>query len=248
MVSVTFQDLSLHVDGKQILNSISAHVPAGGVMAILGPSGSGKTTLLNILGGKGKASNYSTRRATGSSKFLVLGQIAFSSDTGAKELGASERLSSHITGGNWVQAVEYPYWKGIHLVSFVEQYDCFSGRATVWEHLMFHAKLRLFDKTESEQKERIVQALKRLRMTDARDTMVANLSGGQKKRISIAEELLRQPAILLLDEPTSGLDSTVAREVIEILLQPGKEEDVKTTIILTIHQPSSYKDFSLHCW
>jgi ABC-type multidrug transport system ATPase subunit len=166
----------------------------------------------------------------------------------------------------------WPFTKCLDLVSIVEQYDVFTNNLSVMEHLQFHAGLRLLGSNAEARKQQIESILKRLRLEDCRDVRVPMLSGGQKKRVSIAEELLNNPSILLLDEPTSGLDSTVAREVVEILFgldaipadtdasgHCGDEKDLEqgqlegnkheatqlstvecaTTIIFTIHQPSS---------
>ena len=64
--------------------------------------------------------------------------------------------------------------------------------------------------------------------------MVRNLSGGQRKRASIAVELLTRPAVLALDEPTSGLDPATSREVLAVLRRLA---DTGTTVLLTTHAP-----------
>jgi energy-coupling factor transporter ATP-binding protein EcfA2 len=73
-----------------------------------------------------------------------------------------------------------------------------------------------------------------LDLADRADVVVRNLSGGQRKRASIAVELLTRPAVLALDEPTSGLDPATSREVLAVLRRIA---DVGTTVLLTTHAP-----------
>ena len=69
------------------------------------------------------------------------------------------------------------------------------------------------------------------------DTRCARLSGGQRRRLSIAVALLKQPTVLFLDEPTSGLDAAAASNIMEEIIRVAKEENL--VIVCTIHQPSS---------
>lgn len=85
--------------------------------------------------------------------------------------------------------------------------------------------------------ERIEQVCKQLRFLDRINVKILFLSGGEKKRLSIAEELLNDPRVLVCDEPTSGLDSHMAEQVLHILLDLSKES--RKTIIFSVHQPSA---------
>ena len=78
---------------------------------------------------------------------------------------------------------------------------------TVMEALTFASNLKV--KPSTDRAERINNILIRLGLEEARNTIAANLSGGQKKRLAIALELINNPPVMFFDEPTSGLDSQV---------------------------------------
>ena len=123
---------------------------------------------------------------------------------------------------------------------YVPQDDVLPGTSTVWEYLMFHAELRLPRDTPRAQRRRRVRltldALGLARLADAPigDQFQRGLSGGEKRRVSIAAELITQPGVLYLDEPTTGLDSSNASKVVDIL---GSLAAGGVTAVLSIHQP-----------
>lgn len=124
---------------------------------------------------------------------------------------------------------------------YVEQEDHLIGSLTVYETIDFAGKLcGLTSKTA--RKERIEYLLEGLGLTNQRNVIVGTplkkgLSGGQKRRLSIACELITMPQILFLDEPTSGLDSKASFEVISTIKKIAIEENI--IVIASIHQPSS---------
>ncbi|CAI0410170.1 unnamed protein product [Linum tenue] len=125
---------------------------------------------------------------------------------------------------------------------FVAQDDVLYPHLTVNETLMFTALLRLPKTLTWEEKaQHVEQVIIELGLTRCRNSMIGGplfrgISGGEKKRVSIGQEMLINPSLLLLDEPTSGLDSTTAQRIlttIKRLAEGGR------TVVTTIHQPSS---------
>ncbi|RQM12346.1 hypothetical protein B5M09_008371 [Aphanomyces astaci] len=123
------------------------------------------------------------------------------------------------------------------------QDDVFYATLTVKEHLMFQAELRMGKAFNPEEREaRVDYVIDELGLTKCRDsqiggvTDVRGLSGGERKRLSFATEILTNPSLLFVDEPTSGLDSFMAESVVLQLQKLAREG---RTVVATIHQPSS---------
>lgn len=122
-------------------------------------------------------------------------------------------------------------------VAFVLQTDVMFGELTVRETLTITARLRLPETVlVDEQIKRVSAIIELMGLDKCADTLVNFISGGERKRLSIANEILVNPSVLLLDEPTSGLDSTTAFSILRTL-----QELVNNgrTIACAIHQPSS---------
>lgn len=126
-------------------------------------------------------------------------------------------------------------------IGYVPQEDIIHGQLSVYEALYYTAKLRLPpDTSDKEIDARITQVLADLEISDTRDVQIGTadskgISGGQRKRVNLALELLTEPSLLCLDEPTSGLASEDALNVMRLL---RKLADGGRTILLTVHQPS----------
>jgi ABC transport system ATP-binding/permease protein len=105
-------------------------------------------------------------------------------------------------------------------IGMVPQDDVVHGQLTVKQALMYAAELRLPPDTTREDREQVVaRVLEELEMTQHLEKRVDKLSGGQRKRASVALELLTGPSLLILDEPTSGLDPALDRQVMTMLRQ-----------------------------
>ncbi|VDM59380.1 unnamed protein product [Angiostrongylus costaricensis] len=120
--------------------------------------------------------------------------------------------------------------------AYVQQDDCFIGSLTVREHLMFNAILRMGGGYRNERHSQ------KLGLEDCAESLIGTrtrkgISGGEKKRVAFASEIITNPPILLCDEPTSGLDSFLALQVIHVLKKLAVSKSM--TIMVTIHQPSS---------
>jgi len=127
------------------------------------------------------------------------------------------------------------------MIGYVAQDDILFEELTVYQNLYYNAKLCFGNLNEEEINKKVIQVLKDLGLYEIRDIKVGNvlnkkISGGQRKRLNIALELIREPSILFLDEPTSGLSSRDSENVMDLL----KELTLKGKLIfVVIHQPSS---------
>lgn len=129
------------------------------------------------------------------------------------------------------------------IIGFVDQEDALMPTLTVYETILNSALLRL-PKTMSRNAKRlrVLETMNELGIMDIRDQVIGwegrrGISGGEKRRVAIACEMVTSPSILFLDEPTSGLDSFNAFNVIECLKTLA--QNYKRTVIFTIHQPRS---------
>lgn len=127
------------------------------------------------------------------------------------------------------------------VIGFVPQDDLLIEDLTVYQNLYYAAKLCFGHKTEAEIDTLVTKVLEDLGLAETRDLKVGSplrktISGGQRKRLNIGLELLREPAVLFCDEPTSGLSSRDSENIIDLL----KELSLKGKLVFAvIHQPSS---------
>ncbi|KFA74091.1 hypothetical protein S40288_03782 [Stachybotrys chartarum IBT 40288] len=202
-----FENVAYTLNGRQILSGIQGICHPGEVTAIMGASGAGKTTFLDILARKNKR-----------------GQVH----------------GDFFVNGEKVNDGDYK-----NVVGFVDQEDTMLPTLTVHETILNSALLRLPRQMGRAAKEqRAYEVEKELGIYHIRDSLIGSeegkgrgISGGEKRRVGIACELVTSPSILFLDEPTSGLDAYNAYNVVECLVTLAKT--YKRTVIFTIHQPRS---------
>lgn len=127
------------------------------------------------------------------------------------------------------------------LIGYVSQDDLLIEELTVFENLYYNAKLCFDNLTDDEIVTRVDNTLKNLGLFEIRDMKVGSplnkkISGGQRKRLNISLELIREPAIMFLDEPTSGLSSRDSENILDLLKELARKGKL---LFIVIHQPSS---------
>lgn len=195
---------------KPILKPLTAEFQPGTLNVIMGPSGSGKTSLLNSMAGR--------LRDDLTTNYKRFGSMTFNG------LAPSEDV--------------------VHAIcSFVTQDDdALLASLTVRETLRYAAGLRLPKYMTREQKyQKAEEILLKMGLKDCADNLIGNdlikgISGGEKRRVTIAVQILTEPRILLLDEPLSGLDAFTALSIMDVLRGLANEG---RTLVVTIHQPRS---------
>ncbi len=127
------------------------------------------------------------------------------------------------------------------VIGFISQDDLLIEELTVYQNLFYNTQLCFKRLNEHQINKKIIQILKAIGLYESRDLKVGSvlektLSGGQRKRLNIALELIREPTVLFVDEPTSGLSSRDSENIMDLL----KELALKGKLIfVVIHQPSS---------
>ncbi|MFY9308721.1 MAG: ATP-binding cassette domain-containing protein [Bacteroidia bacterium] len=127
------------------------------------------------------------------------------------------------------------------IIGYIPQDDLLIEELTVYQNLFYNSKLCFDDHTDEQIHQKVMDMLHELGLAEAKDLQVGNplsqtISGGQRKRLNIALELIRQPSILFVDEPTSGLSSRDSENIMDLL----KELALKSKLVfVVIHQPSS---------
>ena len=192
----------------------------------------GKSVLSHVTGTVRPGELLAIMGASGAGKSTLLDILAKKAKTG------------RVSGEMFINGREIPEDTTFRrVVGYVDQEDTLLSTLTVYEAVLYSALLRL-PREMSEQAKiyRTLETMNELGILGIKDSRIGesgkrSISGGEKRRVSIACELVTGPSILFLDEPTSGLDSYNAFNVIESLKNLAKTYN--RTVIFTIHQPQS---------
>lgn len=194
---------------KKILNKCAGRAESGRMLAIMGPTGCGKTSLMNVLASRVSSKGGETQSLQG--EVLLNGQ--------PRNDEQFRRLSSYVL-----------------------QDDLMFSHLTVLETLTVASHFYCPVTDSAEKKAKLVNGiLAALGLYKARNTIIGNqayrgISGGERKRVNIATQIITDPAVLFLDEPTTGLDSFQALAVMECIKSLA---DHGRMVITVIHQPRS---------
>ena len=190
---------------KKVLSNVSTEVFPGRLTAWMGPSGGGKSTLISVAAG------------LVNKKDLLDGSMI---RVNGEEGGVPRRL-----------------------LGIVHQDELLLSNLTVEETIFFSARLKTPAGVSTTEVHKIVErTMKDLGLLSVRDSLIGNgatggrrgISGGERKRVSVATELVIRPSVLFLDEPTSGLDATSAQSLVETLKMLANNGH---SVVLVIHQP-----------
>uniref|UniRef100_A0A8D9C0I3 Protein scarlet n=1 Tax=Cacopsylla melanoneura TaxID=428564 RepID=A0A8D9C0I3_9HEMI len=199
---------STKVTTKKLVNNVTGVARAGTLTAVMGASGAGKTTLLSAL----------AQRNNGG--LVVEGDV---------------RVNG-VTIGSKIRKIS----------AFLYQKDLFTPTLTVYEHLVFYARLKLDRRlSKTEIKDKVFDILRQVGLLGVANRQIGTsgdhvqifLSGGEKRRLSFATEMLSDPDLFFCDEVTSGLDSYSTLHLVSTMKQMCSEH--QKTIVCSIHQPSS---------
>ncbi|XP_066314536.1 ABC transporter G family member 10-like [Miscanthus floridulus] len=192
---------------RLLLRGVTCEAPPGELVAIVGPSGAGKTTLLSVLAGSADPAR------------VAAGEV--------------------LVNGLPMDAARFRRVSG-----YVPQDDALFPALTAEESLVYSARLRLRlrgggggggPSSSGAASDRARELMAELGLGHVAASRVADVSGGERRRVSIGMDLVHDPAVLLLDEPTSGLDSGSALHIVKMLRDMAAKH--AKTVVLTIHQP-----------
>jgi ABC-type multidrug transport system ATPase subunit len=199
-------------DGTYLLHDFCGYVENGHVCGILGPSGAGKSTTLSALGGT----------ISSSSRSQVNSEVFYYDD----DIQSKESL--RVQGGR---------------VAWMKQEEFFFEMLSVQETLELAAFLELPDHLEPQRRERVMSIMESLGLIKLKNRRIGNsashngLSGGEKRRLSLALELISEPTLFLADEPSSGLDSTMSKKVVGLIKKLVRQRNMPC--LVSLHQPQS---------
>jgi branched-chain amino acid transport system ATP-binding protein len=203
------RDISMHFGGIKAIEEISLRVKEGIIMSIIGPNGAGKTTFFNCLTGLAKPAK---------------GTILFS-DTDITRLAAHDiaRLGISRTFQNIRLFREMSVIENLMVAQHCRTRSGLIGSITRWKK---------FRDEEREVREKALEYLNFVGLSDSAETVSANLPYGAQRRLEIARALAAEPALILLDEPTAGMNPQETSEVMALI---RNLKELGKTVLLIEH-------------
>ncbi|MBR3118455.1 ectoine/hydroxyectoine ABC transporter ATP-binding protein EhuA [Oceanobacillus profundus] len=210
---VRFQDVHKSFGDFDVLKGINLDIKPAEKVAVIGPSGSGKTTIIRML---------MTLEEPSSGDIIVDGKNLWKMKKKEKMVKANEKHLREVRGD----------------IGMVFQHFNLFPHMTILENCMT-APIHVKKENKEEVRDRSVKMLERVGLGDKLDSYPNQLSGGQKQRVAMARALVMRPKIMLFDEVTSALDPELVGEVLEVIRDLAKHEDM--AMVLVTHE----MDFAL---
>ena len=178
----------------------------------------------------------------GNSLVAIMGPSGSGKSTLIDLIRQNERKTSGSIQLNGNEITREPEFQ--RCMGYVHQNNLLRDKLTVYETILYYAQIRLGDSVTSDKiDDRIDEILDRMNMINHKESKVSILSGGQKKKVAIACELVCDPQVLFLDEPASGLDPASEEEIMHFLKELTRDKKRGKTVLVITHSLLHYYDF-----
>lgn len=164
----------------------------------------------------------------------VMGPSGCGKSTLIQALAGRIQTNSHTTGSITYNGKDRELREWVSNVGFADQDDTIFEESSVYQTLWYAAKFKLKNISNAEIEDKINAIMKKLNITHVYHNKMKKLSGGERKRVMLGVEMIKDVKIMFFDEPTSGLDTKTALQIIKTLKQCAKNNKI---VIITIHQP-----------
>src|SRR5690606_1755666 len=205
---VEYKDVHKSFGEVEVLKGINLDIYPGEKIAVIGPSGSGKTTIIRML---------MTLEEPTSGDIYVDGKNLWKMEKNGEMVRANEKHLREIRSD----------------IGMVFQHFNLFPHMTILENCMT-APIHVKKEDKEEVRERSIHMLERVGLGDKLNNYPSQLSGGQKQRVAMARALVMRPKIMLFDEVTSALDPELVGEVLEVIRDLAKHEDM--AMVLVTHE------------
>ncbi|HET9199607.1 MAG TPA: amino acid ABC transporter ATP-binding protein [Dehalococcoidia bacterium] len=211
---VKVEDVHKRFGQLEVLQGITFDVQEGEVVVIIGPSGSGKSTLLRCI-------NHLEKIQRG--HIYVDGELVGYKDVNGRLKELPERAIARVRSR----------------IGFVFQRFNLFGHLTALDNVT-EAPVHVLGESRGRARERGLEMLSRVGLSDKADSLPSQLSGGQQQRVAIARALMMNPKLMLFDEPTSALDPELVGEVLNVI--KALANDLGMTMIVVTHEMDFARD------